>query len=164
MGRSVDGNGQVRPCYRTKSPQRSFLWDNWKRRQVTELVEKISHFVKKHAPEKLVSCAVIPDAERAYTSLFQEWPLWLEKKIVDYVVLMDYTQDSRLFKQTAQGSLALRNGGKVYIGIGAFLFKENPLLFFEEYRSAFGLAPDGIVFFSYDELTLPLSKYLHETE
>ena len=24
MGRSVDGNGRVRPCYRTKSPQRSF--------------------------------------------------------------------------------------------------------------------------------------------
>jgi uncharacterized lipoprotein YddW (UPF0748 family) len=128
-------------------------WDNWKRKQVSNLVEKIFRFIKKKSSILLVSCAVIPAAERAYISYFQDWSLWLEKGIVDYVVLMDYNRDSQLAKEIAISGLAHCKVGKVYIGLGLFLMKDDPFLFSRQYKSIAGLNPDGIVFYSYDDLS-----------
>jgi uncharacterized lipoprotein YddW (UPF0748 family) len=55
------------------------LWDDWRRQQVTSLVRNISRRVKEKFPQMLVSSAVIPSDERAYSSLFQDWPGWLEE-------------------------------------------------------------------------------------
>src|SRR3989338_8373830 len=84
----------------------SYKWDDWKREQVTDLVEKISKHIKAKSKDLLVSCAVIPSPERAYKIGFQDWPLWLDKEIVDYVVLMNYTRDDRLAEATVKTALA----------------------------------------------------------
>ncbi|MDI6759051.1 MAG: family 10 glycosylhydrolase [Candidatus Omnitrophota bacterium] len=128
------------------------IWDNYKRRQVTHLVEKLSSYIKNKSPEFLVSCAVIPGVERAYVSYFQDWPFWLENGIVDYVVLMNYTRDDALAMQITKAGLSLRAKAKVFIGLGVFLMKNEPERFLKQYGSILALKPDGIVFFSYDEL------------
>ena len=128
-------------------------WDNWKRGSVTTLVKEISRRVREKYPDSLISCAVIPSLERAYSIAFQDWSLWLEEGIVDFVVLMNYTVDNRLAKETAKSALAHRGQGRVYIGIGAFLMKDKPNRFAEQYKETIKLDPDGIVFFSYDEMT-----------
>jgi uncharacterized lipoprotein YddW (UPF0748 family) len=131
---------------------RYLQWDNWKRDQVTALVETLSQHVKDISKNFLVSCAVVPSAERAYSVACQDWPLWLEKGIVDYVVLMDYSRDARLVEESARQALALRGKGKVYIGLGLFMVKDDPELALAQYESVKGLTPDGIVLFSYDEI------------
>jgi len=135
-------------------------WDNWKRQQVTELVRKISSLVKVKSADFEVSCAVIPLMERAYTNAFQDWSDWLEEGIVDYVVLMSYSRDNQLVKEIMNSGLGQRGKGKVYAGIGLFLMKENPDLFFNQYRMINELAPDGIVFFSIDDLNDKVIEYL----
>jgi uncharacterized lipoprotein YddW (UPF0748 family) len=136
-------------------------WDNWKRQQVTDLVRKISNLVKIKSSDLAVSCAVIPLTERAYTNAFQDWSGWLEEGIVDYVVLMSYTKDNQLAKEIVKSGLGHRGKGKVYIGIGLFLMKNSPDLFFNQYRMITDLAPDGIVLFSIDDLTDQVIGYLN---
>ena len=136
-------------------------WDNWKRQQVTDLVRKISSLVKVKSAGLLVSCAVIPVIERAYSNAFADWSAWLEEGIVDYVVLMSYTKDNQFIKETVKSSLGHRGKGKIYVGIGAFLMKDNPDLFFNQFRLITELAPDGIVFYSIDDLTDQIIGYLN---
>ena len=137
------------------------IWDNWKREQVTNLVNKICDLVKSKSSKYLISCAVLPSFDRAYSFIFQDWPLWLEKKYADYVVLMNYTVDNKYGLNIAKSSLPQRGQGKIYIGIGAFLLKYNAKLFLEQYESLCRLKPDGIVFFSYDDIKdKSLNQYL----
>ena len=69
---------------------------------------------------------------------------------MDYVVLMNYTKNSQLAKEITRSALAQRGTGKVYIGIGNFLMKDDPKLLFEQEKIVESLNPDGIVYFSYD--------------
>lgn len=139
-------------------------WDNWKRQQVTEMVRKISALVKLKSPELAVSCAVIPLCERAYANAFQDWSNWLEEGIIDYVVLMSYTRDNQFIKETVKAGLAQRAKGKVYIGIGLFLMKGNLDLLFNQYGIVADLAPDGIVFFSIDNLDDQVVNFLNSRQ
>jgi len=136
-------------------------WDNWKRQQVTDLVRKISSLVKVKSAGLVVSCAVIPVIERAYSNTFSDWSAWLEEGIIDYAVLMSYTKDNQFIKETVKSSLGHRGKGKIYIGIGAFLMKDNPDLFFNQFRLITELAPDGIVLYSIDDLTDQIIGYLN---
>jgi len=136
-------------------------WDNWKRQQVTDLVRKISSLVKLKSASLVVSCAVIPVIERAYSNAFADWSAWLEEGIIDYAVLMSYSKDSQFIKETVKSSLGHRGKGKIYVGIGAFLMKDNPDLFFNQFRLITELAPDGIVFYSIDDLTDQVIGYLN---
>lgn len=136
-------------------------WDNWKRAQVTNLVRKISGLVKVKSANLALSCAVIPLTERAYSNAFQDWSYWLEEGIIDYAVLMAYSKDNQAVKEIVKSSLGHRGKGKIYIGMGLFLMKNNNDLFFNQYRLITDLDVDGIVFFSIDDLTDPIIGYLN---
>lgn len=127
-------------------------WDNWKRVQVTNLVERVSKNIKNKSRHLLVSCAVIPSAETAYSTAFQDWPLWLERGVVDYVVLMNYTRNNQLTREVVRSALSHRAHRKIFIGIGAFMMKDDPALLFEQYNIIEKFRPDGVIFFSYDEM------------
>ena len=129
------------------------LWDQWRRDQITSLVERINREVgKKHKGFKL-SAAAITAAERAYSSMFQDWPLWLEEGIVDHVVLMNYSKDDHLVKEITRAANAYNAKGKVYIGLGFFLMPDNLDKFYRQYESVKDLAPEAIVLYSYDNIT-----------
>jgi uncharacterized lipoprotein YddW (UPF0748 family) len=87
------------------------LWD-WKRRMskwtefrklgVTELVRDVYRRAKGLKPNVQVTASVLntpASAEAAY----QQWPLWLREKTIDYVIPMSYTDDTaELSGQIAQ--------------------------------------------------------------
>lgn len=149
------------PLFAKDNDDISYKWDDWKREQVTNLVKKISKHTKGKSKDLLVSCAVMPSAERAYTIGFQDWPLWLDKEIVDYVVLMNYTRDDRLAEATVKSALAHNGKGKIFVGIGAFLLKNDPEIFLRQYAIIASLNPDGIVLFSYDEVPDDIIKKIN---
>jgi uncharacterized lipoprotein YddW (UPF0748 family) len=149
--RFIEKNG-FNPLSKGINSDKLLLWDVWKRQQVTDLVAKISSAVRMNFQEKLISCAVIPSLERAYNTAFQDWALWLDQGTVDYVVLMNYTRDQRLTRETVKSALAHREKGRIFIGIGAYLMKDNNNLLSEQYKLIKKLNPDGIVFFQYDDI------------
>lgn len=148
------------PLNGLKSDRDYAKWDDWRRNQLTSLVRRISKRLKERSGSFLVSAAVVPSSERAYSSLFQDWPYWLEDGILDYVVLMNYTLDKQLAKEIIRASLALRQGSRVYVGIGLYLMKDDPEAFFEQYKLIKNLSADGAVLFSYDDITDDILEYL----
>ncbi|MBF0489521.1 MAG: family 10 glycosylhydrolase [Candidatus Omnitrophica bacterium] len=139
------------------------LWDAWKRKQVTDLVARISARVREKASSWRLSCAVVAGIERAYSIAFQDWELWIQKKLVDYVVLMNYTRDSRLFYQITKAGLNQEDRQKIYVGLGVFVFK-NTREFALTYSLAKELSPGGILFFSYDDYLSMHSKIMKEIQ
>lgn len=148
------------PLSGLKNTKDYMLWDDWRREQITSLVRRIAKRIKEKSNNLLVSAAVIPAGDRAYSSMFQDWPLWLEEGILDYVVLMNYTLDNRLTKELVRASLAHRGGGRVFIGLGLYLMKDNLNIFSEQYKTVSSLKPDGVAIFSYDDLDEKVIKYL----
>ncbi|MFA4991590.1 MAG: family 10 glycosylhydrolase [Candidatus Omnitrophota bacterium] len=127
-------------------------WDNWKRDQLTILAKAISENVKAVSKDMLVSCAVMPSPENAYSLAFQDWSGWLEEGVIDYVVLMNYTRNNRFAAEVARSALAHRGKGRVLVGIGNFLMENDRALLNEQEDLIEDLGPDGVVFFSYDSL------------
>jgi len=148
------------PLSGLKTTKEYMLWDDWRRDQITSLVRRVSKRVKEESADLLVSAAVVASGDRAYSSMFQDWPLWLEEGFLDYVVLMNYTLDNQLSKELVRSSLAHRGKGKVFIGLGLYLMKDSPALFSQQYRIVSGLDPDGIAIFSYDDLDRETIKFL----
>ncbi|MDD4899769.1 MAG: family 10 glycosylhydrolase [Candidatus Omnitrophica bacterium] len=153
----------IDPLNGLKTDKQCLEWDNWRRQQVSSLVRRISKHIKLQNPQMLVSAAVVPSAERAYASLFQDWPLWLEEGALDYVVLMNYTPDEQLTKEMVRSALAQRQKGRVFVGMGLFLMKDSLSIFQEQYEIVRGLNPDGIAIFSCDDLTPEVVSYLAKT-
>jgi uncharacterized lipoprotein YddW (UPF0748 family) len=150
----------INPFLGLSSDDKSLQWDDWRRQQITNLVREIANHIKTKAPDLLVSCAVLSLTTPAYASAFQDWPLWVEEGLVDYVVLMNYTRDRRLAYEITKSALAFRGKGRVYIGLGVFLTKDNPDDFLKQYEQTIGLRPDGIVLFSFDDITNPIANIL----
>jgi uncharacterized lipoprotein YddW (UPF0748 family) len=132
--------------------ENSLIWDDWKRSQVADLVAKLANNIKNKYHGMLVSCAVLPSVDTAFSSSFQDWPGWLENGTVDYVVLMNYTKNNQLTKEITRSALSQRGKGKVYIGIGNFLMEKDPRTLSEQEKIIESLNPDGIAYFSYDFL------------
>ncbi|MCX5692539.1 MAG: family 10 glycosylhydrolase [Candidatus Omnitrophica bacterium] len=132
--------------------ENSLIWDDWKRSQVTNLVDKLAKDIKNKYPGMLMSCAVLPSPDTAFSASFQDWPGWLENGTVDYVVLMNYTKNNQLAKEITRSALAQRGKGRVYIGIGNFLMENDPQILSEQEKIIESLNPDGIAYFSYDFL------------
>ncbi|MGB3112792.1 MAG: family 10 glycosylhydrolase [Candidatus Omnitrophota bacterium] len=134
------------------SRENFFKWDSWRRDQVTAMVREISDKVRKIAPDKEISCAIVPSVERTYQVNFQDWTRWLREKYVDWVVAMSYTDDPQQMKLYSRSMLLPQFEEKIYIGVGAFLLKGKAEIFKEELDSLKGMNPGGIVIFSYDDI------------
>ncbi|MCX5712276.1 MAG: family 10 glycosylhydrolase [Candidatus Omnitrophica bacterium] len=148
------------PLSNLNNREKQLKWDSWRRQQVTNLVKSLSQAIRSKNPNFLVSAAVVASSDRAYSSAFQDWPYWLESAALDYVVLMNYSDDLQMTKEFTLAALGLAQGKKVYIGVGAFLFKDNPQGLADEFKLVSTLKPDGIVFFSYDDLSDKLMNFL----
>jgi uncharacterized lipoprotein YddW (UPF0748 family) len=117
---------------KTGQPSRSDPdWDDWRRECVTHEVKKL--YIKMQQVRKMVvltadtvnwgysySEANYPGSS-AYAGVFQDWAGWLDKGIIDYNALMDYTTD--IARYQGWNDLSLRHDGKrgSIIGIGAYL-------------------------------------------
>ena len=134
-------------------------WDDWRRAQVTAAVRGVYDTTKGIRQDVVVSAAVLPWAERAYLSAFQDWRGWLEDGFLDKAVVMNYTEDERLAAQINRSALAAKrvkgdNGptGEVVIGLGAYKFTDQPAGLWRQWGDAQEAGADGVALFSYDQM------------
>jgi uncharacterized lipoprotein YddW (UPF0748 family) len=124
-------------------------WSEFRRAQITELVERIYWGVKKRSPRVVVSAAVMADGRDAFQNRFQDWVGWLRMGIVDIVAPMAYTDSDDVFARQIRAAVdAAGDGSRVWAGIGVY---RNT---FAGSVSKIGVAraegAGGIVLFSYD--------------
>ncbi|HEU0253331.1 MAG TPA: family 10 glycosylhydrolase, partial [Pyrinomonadaceae bacterium] len=128
---------------------------DFQRAQVTALVERVYHAVKKEKPETLVSAAVFANDENAYTRRFQDWKRWLQMGILDVACPMAYTTDTAVFQKQIEVAAATAHGAKrrVWAGIGAYRIPSESAI--EKINAARTLSADGFILFSYDFTARP---------
>jgi len=129
-----------------------YLWDEWRRKNVTKLLKEISTKVKTLSPELQISCSFVPSIERTYLTLFQDWTEWLREGYADYIVAMNYTEDSEYMKIRSESVLVSDIADKIHIGLGAYLMKNAPGKFKTQIKSLKKIAPSGIAIYTYDNI------------
>ncbi len=128
-------------------------WDRFRREQVTDLVERIYHGVKKRRPDVLVSAAVFANAEDAFAHRFQDWRDWLRRGIVDVAAPMAYTPDTEVFRSQIRTAVETAGGARIWAGIGAYRNTVDGTV--DKIRAARSLGTAGFVLFSYDFTVRP---------
>ncbi len=123
-------------------------YDDFRRAQISDLVERIYFGVKKRAPHVIVSADVFGNAQDAYEKRYQDWPGWLRRGFLDVAALMAYSRETAVFRD--QIKLAVEAGGpnKVWAGIGSWRIPVASTL--EKIEAARQVGAKGIVLFSYD--------------
>ena len=127
-------------------------WDEWRRQQVTALVEAIAQQARKTRPGIVVSAAVIPYTDRAYLSLAQDWRHWLESGAIDLAMPMVYTRDDRLLRYQLETFAGWPQRDQIWPGLGSWLFATNPAHAVAQLEILQRNAFPGEVFFSDDAL------------
>ncbi len=123
-------------------------WDEYRRNQITDLVERIYVGVKRRRPEVLVSAAVFPDARESFTHRFQDWAGWLRKGIVDVVAPMAYNPSDALFDEAISNAAEVSGSERVWAGVGVHLTTYEGTLSQIEIAQRIGVR--GFLLFSYD--------------
>lgn len=124
-------------------------WGEFRRAQITRLVERVYHGVKARRPDVLVSAAVFANVDDAYGARFQDWRAWLDAGILDVVVPMAYTPADDLFTaQIREAAVSAGRQDRVWAGIGAY---QNGLAgTLDKIDLARREGVGGLVLFSYD--------------
>ncbi len=123
-------------------------WAEFRRDQITDLVERIYVGVKRRRPEVLVSAAVFPDAQESFLHRYQDWEGWLRRGIIDVVAPMAYNPDDRLFDQAISHAAEVGGPDRIWAGVGAYLTTSEGILSKIDITQRIGVR--GFLLFSYD--------------
>jgi uncharacterized lipoprotein YddW (UPF0748 family) len=128
---------------------------DFQRAQVTALVERIYHAVKKRRPEVIVSASVFANDENAFTRRFQDWRRWLQMGILDVVCPMAYSTDTAVFQKQIEVATSTAHGANrlVWAGIGAYRIPSESAI--EKINVTRSLRTQGFILFSYDFTARP---------
>src|SRR4030095_8468635 len=128
---------------------------DFQRAQITSLVARIYHGVKKRNAQVLVSAAVFANDENAYTRRFQDWRRWLQMGILDVACPMAYSTDTAVFQKQIEVAASTAHAAKrqVWAGIGAYRIPVESTV--EKIGVTRTLKADGFILFSYDFTARP---------
>ncbi|HNT34226.1 MAG TPA: family 10 glycosylhydrolase, partial [bacterium] len=98
----------------------SATWQNWKRDQVTSLVEDIWDFILANKPAIAFSCAVLGDRSTAEGWAFQHWSHWALQPILDLVYPMCYSTETSTVTTQAADAFANTGTRNVFIGLRSY--------------------------------------------
>jgi uncharacterized lipoprotein YddW (UPF0748 family) len=126
-------------------------WDAWRRDQVTDLVREIARAARAARPGLALSAAVWAYPERSYLSLFQDWPRWVDERILDFAVPMAYTTDDHLLDVQIRTYAGL-GPTHLWVGIGSWLFARDPARAAAQLAAARASGLAGVSLFSWDAI------------
>ena len=129
------------------------VWQQWKRDQVTGLLGTFVKKARELRPGIRVSVTGCMPYPRAYHEAFQDWPSWLDRKIVDFATVMDYSPDPAQFERWILNVKSkIRDFSKMNIGIGAYRLGNEPETFSKEFRVCETADAGACVVFHYGSL------------
>ncbi len=113
----------------------SKVWKDWKRDQVTGLLELLVKQTRMIRPNIQISTTGCMPYSRAYHEAFQDWPSWLEHHLVDFVTIMSYVHKPDEFqKYILDAKKKVSDFSKVNIAIGAYALERSPEAFKRQFE------------------------------
>ncbi|MDF3129090.1 family 10 glycosylhydrolase [Kiritimatiellaeota bacterium B1221] len=160
LGKKVDWPAALRG-----GPQHpAFL--EWQALQIDLFVEKVSTVMKDVFPDIYLSAAVWPSLEVSQKRIGQNWTHWNQKGLLDFIVVMNYTENVKNFKKwiVTQRKL-VGHSAKLMVGIGVDSSESrlSPRQVLTQISAASELGANGFVLFQLNpsfasELAPVLSK------
>lgn len=91
----------------------------WRAGLITSFVRETKQSLRRLRPECVLSAAVWGGYPDTIASIGQDWGLWLREDLLDFVVPMNYAEETSRFSALLEKQLALPGAkGRVYPGIG----------------------------------------------
>lgn len=159
LGRPVDDW----PAAVWKDPQLQRRWFRWRCETITALVERIRIESKRVRPDAKLSAAVFRDYPEVLETVGQDWHLWSERKLLDFLCPMNYTADMDQFEYWLDRQTSLADI-PVYPGIVASSSRVSlqPDQVVAQIELARQYGAEGFVLFNLNSQTLPrLGPILH---
>lgn len=125
-------------------------WDQYRRDQVTALVQTVSERAHAMKPKLEVSASVFPEWSDAANERFQEWKRWASLGIVDYLCPMAYGTDTTRVQAQIRDAVQNCNGVPIWAGLGAWLMTPEQLA--EKVRAVRAVGASGVAFFDSNTL------------
>jgi uncharacterized lipoprotein YddW (UPF0748 family) len=127
-------------------------WTAFRESALTALVARLRTVALAARPGIVISAAVLPDSARARTEKLQDWAQWVEAGYLDALCPMIYTTDAGEFRRQLDEARARLDGPTaLWAGIGAYRLPASHTA--ANVRTARQRGADGIVLFSYEQLT-----------
>lgn len=131
----------------------SGIWKEWKRKQVTELLNVLVRTAKAARPDITISATACAPYIRAYHEAYQDWPYWLNSGLVDGVTFMSYTTDADRFESYIAGAKKMTNDfSKVSVAIGAYEMAGSAATLRQQMEMGKALGANGCVILHYGSL------------
>lgn len=106
-------------AFKAQNPGPAGDWNEFRRRQITTLVQEIASAARRQRPSLKISAAVYPDWGSARNSVAQDWARWPALQAVDFLCPMNYRASAMLFAADLQRQSAqLSDSRKLLPGIG----------------------------------------------
>ena len=115
--------------------EESPVWKDWKRAQVTGLLERLVKKARAIRPGIQISTTGLVPYSRANLEGFQDWRFWLGSGLVDFVTLMCYAPDVSGFERSLADSK--KHAGdlkKVNFAVGAYALLDSPKIFKKQFE------------------------------
>ena len=137
----------------TTIDETSPVWKDWKRKQVTEFLKGLVQRTRELRPHIRVSTTGCMPYVRAYEEAFQDWPSWINKGIVDFTTVMDYSTTPQEYERwITNAKTKTADFKKVNIGLGAYKSTGSREIFEREYRICEASGAGACVVFHYNSL------------
>lgn len=128
-------------------------WRRWKRNQITETVKALSLRAKSIHPQIHVSTTGCMSYFRAREEAFQDWPLWLNEGVVEFVTMMSYPPDVETFQSYLKEAKSKVNEfSKLNVAIGAYKLTQKPEIFEKQWQICEKAGGRSCVVFHYGDL------------
>jgi uncharacterized lipoprotein YddW (UPF0748 family) len=119
-----------------KIKEGSRAWNDWKRAQVTELLTLLIRKARSIRPGIRVSATGCMSYDRALHEAFQDWPSWVNRGLVDFVTVMNYSPDPAEYERwNGVAKSKVSDPKRLYLGVGAYKLVRLPDIFSTEWRS-----------------------------
>lgn len=133
--------------------ENSKMWKDWKRAQVTELLRGLVKRVRLLRPHIKVSTTGCAPYVRASEEAFQEWPVWVNSGLIDFVTVMTYSKESAAFlRSVVDARERVTDPAKLNIAVGAYEQLKTPDVFEEQMQLCLNEARGSCVIFHYGSL------------
>ena len=123
----------------------------WRRLQITRLVEAVSREARRIRPGIRISAAVFRNWPQCRDTIGQDWAKWVEEGYLDFVCPMNYTADDTDFEAYAKIHMkAVRGRAPLIEGVGASARELPPEQVARQIEIARKVGADGFIIFNFD--------------
>lgn len=137
------------------------VWQQWRRDQVTALVDRVYKAATALKPNIKVTAATIPwgDCKESFCdtspfrAVYQDWRVWLERGKIDAAIPMNYKDErndkaARQYRNWLDGFARWKYGRQIYCGVD---FNASPEMVVRQIKAARDRGIDGLVGFSFNQ-------------